>query len=226
MSNDGQSESLNLFKLVQKVMQKDASTNSTRKRFDRMAFLYDLLEAPIERFRFSAWRSRLRSRISGERVLEVGVGTGKNLPYYPADVKISAIDFSPKMLAKARKKADQMDIPIELQEMDVQHLEFPDHFFDTIFATFVFCSVPDPVAGLRELRRVCKPDGGLILLEHMRPQRPVAGFVFDILNPIIVRMTGANINRKTMDNIRRAGWQIQVEERLSSDIIRWIEATP
>lgn len=207
-------------------MPQETVINKTRKRYDRMAFVYDLMEAPIERWKFSGWRSLLRQRIQGERVLEAGVGTGKNLPYYPDDVKITAIDFSPKMLAKARKRARQMGIIVELLEMDVQHLEFSDYSFDTIFATFVFCSVPDPVAALRELRRVCKPDGRLLLLEHMRPERPVMGFIFDILNPIIVCMTGANINRNTMDNIRRAGWKVEVEEKLSSDVIRWIEATP
>ena len=110
--------------------------------------------------------------------------------------------------------------------MDVQHLDFADHSFDTVFATFVFCSVPDPVMGLRELRRVCKPEGSLLLLEHMRPRHPVRGFLFDLLNPMVVRMMGANINRNTIDNIRQAGWQIKVEESLSSDIVKWIEAVP
>jgi ubiquinone/menaquinone biosynthesis C-methylase UbiE len=110
--------------------------------------------------------------------------------------------------------------------MDVQQLAFTDHYFDTVFATFVFCSVPDPVLGLRELKRVCKPDGRLLLLEHMRPGNPLLGFFFDLINPMVVRMMGANINRRTMDNIRRAGWKILYEERLSSDIVRWIEAKP
>ena len=86
--------------------------------------------------------------------------------------------------------------------------------------------MPDPVAGLQELRRVCKPDGKLLLLEHMRPENFVLGLIFDLFNPMIVRMTGANINRKTINNIRVAGWQIRAEEHLSSDIVRWIEAVP
>ena len=200
--------------------------NRTRQRYDRMAFFFDCMEAPIERFRFGAWRRRLQHQIKGPRALEAGVGTGKNLPFYPRKVEITSIDFSPKMLAKARKKATSLDLTVELLEMDIQHLEFPDGSFDTVFATFVFCSVPDPVAGLRELRRVCKPDGRLLLLEHMRPQGPVFGMIFDAFNPLVVRMTGANINRRTVDNIRTAGWQIRVEEKLSSNIIRWIEAVP
>jgi ubiquinone/menaquinone biosynthesis C-methylase UbiE len=200
--------------------------NLTRKRYNRVAFLYDFLEAPVERMRFSAWRKKLQTRIKGERALEVGVGTGKNLAYYPADVRISAIDLSPRMLARAHAKVSKLHFSVDLQEMDVQRLDFADHLFDTVFATFVFCSVPDPVLGLRELRRVCKPEGRLLLLEHMRPGSAALGFLFDALNPLVVRMMGANINRRTIDNIRAAGWQIQMEENLSSDIVKWVEAIP
>lgn len=204
----------------------DSPHDFTRKRYDRIAFLYDFLEAPMEHMRFAAWREKLRTGIKGERALEVGVGTGKNLAYYPQDVRITAIDLSPRMLERARKRANKSNIKVDLQEMDVQHLNFSDHSFDTIFTTFVFCSVPDPVAGLQELRRVCKPDGKLLLLEHMRPGNSALGFIFDVLNPMVVRMMGANINRRTTDNLRAAGWQIRLEEHLSSDIVRWIEAEP
>jgi ubiquinone/menaquinone biosynthesis C-methylase UbiE len=200
--------------------------NNTRKRYNRIAFIYDLLEAPLEFFRLAAWREKLRSSIIGGRALEIGVGTGKNLPYYPPGVKISAIDFSRRMLSRARKKALQNNLKVAFLEMDAQQLAFPDRFFDTVFASFVFCSVPDPVLGLKELRRICKPDGRLLLLEHMRPGNPVLGFLFDLINPLVVRMMGANINRKTVEYIQRAGWQIQTEENLFSDIVRWIEAKP
>jgi len=184
------------------------------------------MEAPLERFRFAVWRQRLRNRITGPTALEVGVGTGKNFPYYPSGVQIVGVDLSPRMLMRARRKASNRDLSVELREMDVQNLDFPDHRFDTVFATFVFCSVPDPADGLRELRRVCRPSGRLLLLEHMRPGNFVLGLIFDVLNPMVVRMMGANINRRTMDNIRSAGWNVRIEENLSSDIVRWIEAVP
>ncbi|MGB5424616.1 MAG: methyltransferase domain-containing protein [Desulfobacterales bacterium] len=208
------------------MMNETGKPNRTRRRYDRLAFAYDIIEAPFERFRFAGWRVRLRERITGTCVLEVGVGTGKNFPYYPSGVKVVGIDLSPRMLARARRKALKLDRSVDLREMDVQSLEFPDHCFETVFATFVFCSVPDPVAGLRELRRVCKPTGRLLLLEHMRPENFVVGLIFDVLNPMVVRMMGANINRRTMDNIRSAGWTVRLEENLSSDIVRWIEAVP
>jgi ubiquinone/menaquinone biosynthesis C-methylase UbiE len=207
-------------------MEKRLKDNVTRKRYDRLAFWYDFLEAPMERIRFASWRPRILNRIRGDRILEVGVGTGKNLPYYPKGLRVDAIDISPRMLERAQKRASGLKISVMFQEMDAQELAFPDHVFDTIFATFVFCSVPDPVKGLRELRRVYKTGGRLLLMEHMRPGNPVLGFLFDRLNPVVVRMMGANINRRTLDNIRRAGWQIQSEERLLSDIVRLIEAEP
>lgn len=180
----------------------------------------------MERFGFAVWRPKVFDRIRGQRILEVGVGTGKNLPYYPQGLSMDAIDISPRMLDRARKKLSVLNISVSLQEMDVQELAFPDQVFDTIFATFVFCSVPDPVKGLKELRRVCKKNGKLLLLEHMRPGNPILEFIFDRLNPLIVRMMGANINRKTMANIRASGWRIRSEERLLSDIVRFIEAEP
>ncbi len=180
----------------------------------------------MEWLRFARWRTRLRDHITGSRVLEVGVGTGKNFPYYTQGVEIDAIDFSPRMLAKARKRVLKLNVSVKLHEMDVQDLNFPNDTFDTVFATFVFCSVPDPAAGLQELHRVCKPDGRLILLEHMRPENRLTGILFDILNPLVVRLVGANINRPTMDNIRQSGWRVLEEEHLSSDVVRWIEAIP
>ena len=201
-------------------------TRITQKRYDRLAPFYDWLEAPMEGWRFTRWRAMLRERIRGSSILEVGVGTGKNMNYYPSGISITGIDLSPRMLERARKRAAALELDVELREMDVQEIDFSDHSFDMIFATFVFCSVPDPILGLRELRRICKPEGRLMLLEHMRPGNPLLGLLFDVLNPMVVRMMGANINRRTMDNIRSAGWNIEVEEHLSGDVVRWIEARP
>ena len=188
--------------------------NPTAKRYNRLSYIYDYLEAPIEYFRFASWRERIKGKVTGNRVLEVGVGTGKNFPYYPTGMNITAIDFSPRMLKRARRKADKEKIGVELIEMDVQKLSLPDNYFDTIFATFVFCSVPNPILGLKELKRVCKPDGKLLCLEHMRPSNMVLGFVFDLLNPFVVRVMGANINRRTLENIIKAGWKIREKEKL------------
>jgi len=207
-------------------MRKASGSNLTRRRYDRLAFLYDCIEKPMERLRFASWRARLTDRIVGAQALEVGIGTGKNLRYHPQDTKFIAIDFSFPMLKRAQKKTALLNREVYLVQMDVEDLGFPDNSFDSIFASFVFCSVPDPVQGLRELRRVCRSGGRLVLLEHMRPGNRFIGLLFDLLNPLVVRMIGANINRRTIENIARAGWRVKAEVHLSSDIVRWIEAEP
>ncbi|MFQ5875390.1 MAG: class I SAM-dependent methyltransferase, partial [Dehalococcoidia bacterium] len=153
----------------------DKATAQTKARYDRIAPIYDLMEACIERRAFSRWRNKLWSRVRGGKVLEVGVGTGKNMPYYPGSIRVTAIDLSDRMLTQARRRVERLGLDVNLRQMDVQALDFPDGAFDTAVATFVFCSVPDPVLGLRELGRVVRPGGQIILLEHMRAGNPILG---------------------------------------------------
>lgn len=198
-------------------------TALTQARYDRLAPMYDLMEALIERFSFHRWRARLWSQVRGERILEVGVGTGKNMPYYPTEVQVTAVDLSEKMLAQARKRAQQLDLEVDLRPMDVQRLDFPDDSFDAAVVSFVFCSVPDPLLGLKELARVVRPGGQIILLEHVRARHPVLGKIMDWLNPLVVRIMGANINRRTVENVRKAGLPLrEVEDLTSSGIVKLI----
>jgi ubiquinone/menaquinone biosynthesis C-methylase UbiE len=171
------------------------------------------------------WRRELLSKVSGN-ILEVGIGTGANLPYYPADITLTGIDFSPKMLNYANERARELDMKVTLIEMDAQDMQFQDDTFDFVVATCVFCSVPDPIQGMKEMLRVCKTDGKVLLLEHMRSDNPVIGKVMDILNPITVRMTGANINRRTLDNIEKAGFSIEKNECLFSTVVRRLTLKP
>lgn len=203
------------------------ATATTKARYDRNARLYDLIEGPMELLAFQRWREKLWAQVHRGRVLEVGVGTGKNFSHYPKDAQVTAIDLSEKMLDRARRRAARQGVAVELLQMDVQALAFPDHSFDYVVATFVFCSVPDPVLGLSEVRRVCKPNGRVLLLEHMRPESPGLGRFFDLLNPVAVRLTGANINRRTVENVRRAGLKVESVENLAPHgIVKLIVATP
>ena len=211
--------------IVGEARQDDGETATARARYDRIAAVYDLMEAPMERGRFSRWRARLWAQVKGPRVLEVGVGTGKNFAYYPQGLEITAIDFSPKMLERARLRARRDKVNVDLLLMDAQHLEFSDDTFDTAVASFVFCSVPDPLQGLRELRRVTKPDGRVLLLEHVRPPG-LAGTLADVLNPIVVRLWGANINRCTAESVQQAGLAIERVENLWANVVKVIVAQP
>lgn len=201
-----------------------AATARTQARYQRIAPLYDLMETLAER-RYHPWRRRFWDLVRGPQVLELGVGTGKNMPFYPPDVSITAIDLTPGMLERARRRAEKLGRQVALQLGDAQQLEFLDNTFDEVVATFVFCSVPDPVLGLQEARRVLKPGGRLLLLEHMRAESPLLGRLMDVLNPIVVRMIGANINRRTVENVQRAGFRIvQVEDMGLGGIFKLIVA--
>jgi len=198
------------------------ATRRARRRYDRIAPVYDLLEAPAE-LAFGRWRRALWGRVGAERVLEVGVGTGKNLRYHPDQATVTAIDFSEGMLARARRRADATGSRARLALADVQALPYDDDSFDVGLASFVFCSVPDAVVGLAEMRRVVRPGGRLLLLEHVLPAGVLAPLA-QLLDPIVVRLWGAHINRDTLGNVRAAGWSdCTVARRLGSLVVQ-IEA--
>jgi ubiquinone/menaquinone biosynthesis C-methylase UbiE len=200
------------------------TTEATRRRYQRNARFYDLMGNGMEK-QHGPWREELWNRVSGPKVLEVGVGTGRNMPYYPDGVDITAIDLTPGMLERARVRAQELTKSIQLKLGDVQRLEYPDQTFDSVVATCVFCSVPNPVLGLQEIRRVLKPGGTVLLLEHMRSDNPAIGKLMDWLNPIVVRMMGANINRRTVENVAKAGLRIErVENVGGTGIIKLIFA--
>ena len=195
-----------------------------KKRYDRIAPYFDGLEAVMEGLVFKNWRKKLWSKVSGYHILEVGVGTGKNFNYYPADARITAIDFSREMLKQAAHNKDRKNISVELDLMDIQSLCFADNSFDTVIGSFVFCSVPLPLKGLKELYRVCKPGGQVLLLEHVLSSKTVLAKVMNFINPVIVALVGANINRNTVKNVKACGFaSVRVDER-SSDVIKLIEA--
>lgn len=183
------------------------STELTKTRYNRIAPLYNFIEA-IPEMTFKPWRKVLLAKAKG-KILEIGVGTGKNFPHYPSGVGITGIDIAERMLVIARKRASELGLSFDLREGDVQGLDFPDRSFDTVVATFVFCSVPDPVQGLKELRRVVRPSGRILLLEHVRIDKPIIGWMMDRLNPLVVRVMGANINRRTIENVKKAGLCIE-----------------
>ncbi|WP_338833670.1 2-methoxy-6-polyprenyl-1,4-benzoquinol methylase, mitochondrial [Moorella humiferrea] len=196
-------------------------TEIIKERYNHTALFYDWMDRMIPK----EWRRRVWQEAWG-LVLEVGVGTGANFPFYPPGCRVTAIDFSPGMLARARQKLHLAGVPVDLKEMDVQHLEFGDASFDTVVATCVFCTVPDPVQGLKEVRRVCRPDGKIVLLEHVRSEHWFLGPLMDALNPLFLYLIGSNINRRTVANVSRAGIEIDREDDLAGKIVKLIVGHP
>lgn len=204
----------------------ERQTQQTRRRYDRLSRYYDLMEWAAERQAFQDWRKRVWSLVEGPDILEVGVGTGKNVPFYPKDASITAIDLSPGMLRHARALAERSGAHVDLREMDVQKLAFPDDAFDTVVTTFVFCSVPDPVRGFREIRRVLRPSGRGIFLEHVLSGKPVVRQTMKALNPLVRPMMGANIDRLTRRNIEAADLTVESETDLWLDIVKLFVVRP
>lgn len=196
-------------------------TETIKKRYDRISSLFDVIDHMIR----DSWRKDLLENLQGN-ILEVGVGTGANLRYYPANVHVTGIDFSPKMLAKAYEKVNRSKAKVVLREMDAQHMDFPDNTFDAVVSTCVFCSVPNPVKGFQEIRRVVKPDGKIVMLEHMRSENGLVGKMLDLINPLTVRIVGANVNRKTIKNIEKAGLKIEQQNYLMTSIMRKLIISP
>lgn len=201
------------------------STDHTRSRYDAAAPIYDLLEWPVERWLYRSWREQLWAKVEGPEVLEIGVGTGRNIPYYPDEVRVTAIDLSPKMLHRARRVAARHpEKDATLREMNAQDLDLPDGAFDEVVSTFVFCSVPDPVKGLREALRVTRPGGRLHLLEHVKAAPAWLGRAMEILDPPMHWLTGVHIARETAENVKRAGWIVErVEPLTRADLFVRIE---
>jgi ubiquinone/menaquinone biosynthesis C-methylase UbiE len=129
-------------------------------------------------------------------------------------------------MTKALARAEKFKHSVDFHMMDVESLTFPANSFDAAVATFVFCSVPDPVKGLKELGRVVKPGGDIWLLDHVRVNKPIVGTLMDVLNPFVVRMMGANINRRTKQNVELAGLKIHSIKYLKGELVQLIHAGP
>ncbi|MDP3728921.1 MAG: methyltransferase domain-containing protein [bacterium] len=197
-------------------------TKKTQRRYDRFARVYDLFELPLERLSFAKIRRKTLSPLKG-KVLEIGVGTGKNLPYYNwENIDYTGIDFSKKMLERAKRK----NFPkAKMIYMDAQNIDFKENNFDYIVTTFVLCSIPDPIKALKEMQRLIKKDGKVIMIEHVRSKNFLLAFWQDIHNPLTKFFFGANINRDTKQNIEKAGLIITKDQALAfGDVLRLFEA--
>lgn len=187
------------------------------RTYDEVAPHYDAAICPLDRWFLAKLRATtLRYLPEGARVLELGAGTGLNFVFYPTNTLGVATEPSSGMLriASAKERPDKL----RLIQSCAEHLPFKDHSFDAAFATLVFCSLATPVAAFAEIRRVVKPGGTVILLEHVRPGG-LLGPVFDLLNLITVPLFDDHFNRRTAEDARANGLELVKVERSLLGII-------
>lgn len=198
---------------------------STRERYERIAPLYDLLDLPFEYRRYRQLRPLLFAGMNG-LILDAGVGTGRNFPFYPSGAKAIGIDLSAAMLVRARQRLGHVRAEVELREMDVTHLDFPDHHFDNAVATFLFCVLPDELQtpALTEIKRVLKPSGILRLLEYTRPTDPFRRAITKLWQPWVHWAYGASFDRNTEQYVPAAGLQLTDSRFVVADLIKLITA--
>ncbi len=188
-----------------------------------MAHRYDKDIAFFERILFAGGREWVCAQVKGS-VLEVAVGTGRNLSFYPPNARLTGIEFSPAMLEIARARAAELGIEVDLREGDAQALEFEDASFDTVVITLALCSIPDDRKAVAEARRVLRPSGRLLLLEHVRsPLLPVrtAQRVVDLFT---VRFEGDHMVREPLEHLRAEGFEIDHLERSKLGIVERVAA--
>jgi ubiquinone/menaquinone biosynthesis C-methylase UbiE len=189
-----------------------------RAYYDREASSYDASIGLFERWVMKDGRAWAASRAAGE-VLEIGIGTGRNLQYYPAGVHLVAIEMSPAMLEVARSRASQLRIPVDLHEGDAQALVFPEATFDTVVCTLALCSIPDDQQAIAEIARVLKPGGLAVVVEHVRsPVWPVR-MLERVFEPLMLRLECDHLLRDPVDHLERYGLRIETCERSAWGIL-------
>lgn len=184
-------------------------TERIRRLYDERAATYDRSLGFSERLMLGPLRHQFGALLEG-KTLEVAIGSGLNLPYYSSAVtRATGVDLSEEMLRQARQKADSAPFPVTLLQADAASLPFPDHAFDTVAISLALCTIPNPAAALREMARVCRPDGRIILLEHVRSPAWPLGHLQQLLSPLNERAIGCHLARETFDLATALGFSLE-----------------
>jgi ubiquinone/menaquinone biosynthesis C-methylase UbiE len=198
---------------------------TTQQRYQRIAPVYDLLDWPFERTRYRAIRPLLFRGLTG-RLLDAGIGTGRNCEFYPPTALVSGIDTSPAMLVRARVRCPTLAAGGRLYRMDVTALEFPTAWFDAAVGSFLFCVLPDrlQVPALRELGRVVRPGGIIRMLEYVRPRGRLRRIISYLWQPWIGWAYGASFDRRTEQHVPAAGLELLDSRYVVADLLKLLTA--
>ncbi len=204
-----------------------AAVDATRLRriYDRLAPSYDRREALLEWTLIRRQRRHLLAWAGGE-TLEVGIGTGRSLPHYPADCRITGIDLSEAMLRRAHKRSRQLGREVDLWPMDAHEIDFPDERFDTVVSNLTVCTFIDPIQALAEMARVTAPTGRILLLEHGRSRHRGLSWVLDQVEAVSVDRHGCHPNRNVVALAQAAGLVVLRADRHLTGLIQVVRARP
>lgn len=198
-------------------------TAAARRHYDKAASRYDRQIAFFERVLFGDGRRWVCSQAEGE-VLEIAVGTGRNLKHYPPDVRLIGIELSPNMLELARNEATRIGRTADLRLGDAQALEFSDASFDTVVCTLSLCTIPDDRAAVSEMWRVLRPGGRLALLEHVRSPQWGVRAAQRLLEPLFLALEHDHLLREPLQHVQALGFEIDRVERSKAGIVERLSA--
>ncbi|BCB86260.1 class I SAM-dependent methyltransferase [Phytohabitans suffuscus] len=205
------------------MAEQDRRSDRLRRRWDRMSGSYDDSMTRADRRFFGDTRQWVCGQATGE-VLEVAIGTGLNLPHYPAGARLTGVEFSPGMLALARRRAADLGRAIDLREGDAQALDLPDAAYDTVVCTFGLCAIPDDRGALAEMDRVLRPGGLLLLADHVAagpwPLRAVQWLV----ERVSVPLAGEHWRRRPIQHVEAMGYTVERHDRFRLGIVERLAA--
>jgi ubiquinone/menaquinone biosynthesis C-methylase UbiE len=194
-----------------------------RRYWDKHAPNYDKQIAFWERRLFADGRQWVCAQATGE-VLEVAIGTGRNLPHYPEGIHLTGIDFSPQMLQLARRQAEQLGLDVDLRLGDAQALDFPDASFDTVVSTLSLCAIPDERQAVAEMRRVLRPGGRLLLLDHVAAAPRAGRAIQWLLERVTVPLGEEHLRRRPLLQVQAEGFQVERRERTKLGVVERLAA--
>jgi ubiquinone/menaquinone biosynthesis C-methylase UbiE len=198
-------------------------TERVRAIQDKQAPSYDRSMDIFERLLFRGAREWACGQLEGD-VLEIAIGTGRNMALYPPGVRVTGVELSEEMLARARRRAQQLGVSADLHVGDAQDLKFADSSFDTVLITFALCTIPDERRALAEAFRVLRPSGRLVAVEHVRSPIGAVRAVQRMLDPLAVRFAADHLTREPLDHLGAVGFQIDTVERLKLGIAERVSA--
>ncbi|GGE23526.1 methyltransferase type 11 [Marinithermofilum abyssi] len=192
------------------------------KKFDRQAPIYEKMR---RKKRLSQWRSRLIGAARG-KVLELAIGAGTNFPFYPSGVEVTAVDFSPEMIKRAKTAAQEYSLDVEFLRADVEELSFPPDSFDTVISTCSLCGYDDPVSVLNHMNRWCKKDGRILLMEHGISSNAALAAMQKMLDPVAYKVVGCHQKRDMMKMIEESGVIVDKAEHYMAGVVHLVWAQP